>query len=486
MIEKIITIQGIGKFTNYQCSQSTFCNNLKKIVAIYADNASGKTTLASVFKSLGEFTGESITRRKSFIKNAPNMLVNLLLDGKKVEFKNKAWNQAPIKIEVFDADFIEKNVYVITLGNEQNPTELLEIVVGDDAIRLYEEQKNLIEERKRERNRRARTRKNLKKGGLDHKQMIILNNKVNVSSKRSSQISKRLKEIELELVNLTKKYGEKYVDLINDQLSIFAPDLHITKLNKHANKLVYNLKVNDVEIRNDSSSISLRRTLSEGEKNAIAFSFFLARISITNSMSETIIVFDDPINSLDSKRRSATKNKLVSIARKSLQFFLLSHDLSFVRDFSDSFASKDILNLKISNDGKTSYLTEHDIKLETMTGFFRDLYVLHDYLDNRDRSAYRPIDVARCLRPVLEGMLRIKYYKLFNDNMWLGDMLKLIRDSEKSNPLYRQKANYEEMTDINDYSAPFHHEAPTFIQTEVNSGELYSYCRRTLLVIENI
>ena len=310
--------------------------------------------------------------------------------------------------------------------------------------------------------------------------------KIIKSSELSQNISKRLLEIESELSDLTKKYADNYVTLINEQLAIFAPDLTITKLNKHANKLVYHLKVNDVTIRNDSSSISLKRTLSEGEKNAIAFSFFLARLSLNGSLSETIVVFDDPINSLDSKRRNATKNKLVSIARKSLQFILLSHDISFVKEFSSSFASKDIVNLKISNDGKTSFLTEHNLKLDTMTGFFRDLHVLHDYYENRDRSAYRPIDVARCLRPVLEGMLRIKYYKLFNEKMWLGDMLALIRDCDEAHPLNRQKINYDEMTDINDYSAPFHHEAPTYIQSEINAGELHSYCRRTIAIIEKI
>ena len=87
MIEKILTIQGIGKFTNFQSSSSTFSNYLQKVVAIYADNASGKTTLASILKSLGEISGENITRRKSFIKDSPDIFVNLLFNKKKLIFK---------------------------------------------------------------------------------------------------------------------------------------------------------------------------------------------------------------------------------------------------------------------------------------------------------------------------------------------------------------------------------------------------------------
>lgn len=388
-------------------------------------------------------------------------------------------------MEVFDAEFIENNIYVMTLGNQDIPGSFFEIVVGDEAISLFNKRKNLISIRKKEKTHRRNLTYALKKSEEDRAKASI-KQKIKTSLEKANEITREIIDIDSRLHDLANEFGEHYISIINEQLEIYAPDLKITKLNKHANKFIYHLAVKGVEIRNDSRSVSLRRTLSEGEKNAIAFCFFLARLDLKDSLNDTIVVFDDPINSLDYKRRNSTKNKLVSIARKSSQFFLLSHDIVFVKDFSTSFPSNDILNLKISNDGKTAFLTEHDILTDTMTGLFRDLHTLHDYMANRDKSSYRPIDVARSLRPILEGILRIKYYQEFHRNMWLGDMLQKIRDCNENEPLYRQKRNYDELTDINGYSASFHHQEPTFITQEINTGELLSYCRRVIKLVEKI
>lgn len=485
MIEKIISIQGLGKFFNFKASANTYPDKLNKIVSIYADNGSGKSTLAQILKSLGESTSEGVLRKKSFIPDSPPISMQLLIDGKNVNFKNNRWNTSPLNIEVFDAEFIDNNIYVMTLGNHENPGSFFEIVVGNEAISLFNERKQLIAVRKKERVHRRNLKWALKKYDDENSKKSI-ERKIIESSEKSKNIANRIAEIDDRLHDLANEFGEYYISLINEQLEIYAPDLKITKLNKHANKFIYHLAVKGIEIRNDSTSVSLRRTLSEGEKNALAFSFFLARLAIKKNLKDTIVVFDDPINSLDYKRRNATKNKLVSIARKSLQFFLLSHDISFVKDFSISFPSKEILNLKISNDGKTAFLTEHDIHTDTLTGLFRDLHTLHDYMTHRDKSAYRPIDVARCLRPILEGILRIKYYQTFSSNMWLGDMLQKIREADVNDSMARQKENYEDLTDINEYSSCFHHQDPTHIPNEINPGELLSYCRRVIKLVEKI
>lgn len=484
MIDKIIKIQGLGKFVDFRSSASSYPDNLKKVVAIYADNGSGKSTLAQIIKSLSQPNGEDVLKRKSFIPDAPPINVEFLVNNKKVCFKNNQWSTKALEIEVFDAEFIENNIYVMTLGNHDKPGSFFEIVVGDEAISLFNERRNLISRRKRESVHRRNLKFALKKYGECIKTEI--EQKIQLSLEKAQLYTNRIFEIDKRLHDLANEFGEYYISLINEQLEIYAPDLKITNLNKHANKFIYHLAVKGVEIRNDSTSISLRRTLSEGEKNALAFSFFLARLALKSSLENTIVLFDDPINSLDYKRRNATKNKLVSIARKSSQFFLFSHDIYFVRDFSASFSSSDILNLKISTDGKSAFLTEHNVLTDTMTGLFRDLHTLHDFMEHRDKSSYRPIDVARCLRPILEGILRIKYYKTFSRNMWLGDMLKKIRDCGEDDSLYRQKENYYEMTDINEYSSGFHHQEPTYVTQDINSGELHSYCKRTLAIIEKI
>lgn len=126
----------------------------------------------------------------------------------------------------------------------------------------------------------------------------------------------------------------------------------MTKLNKKGSKFVYYLKISNFDVRYESDSVSLKHTLSEGEKNSLALSFFLARLALKPNLDDYLIVFDDPISSLDYNRRNVTINLLSSYAKKANQFILSSHDLNFIKDFT--LRISDALNLKIIYNGKTS------------------------------------------------------------------------------------------------------------------------------------
>ena len=60
---------------------------------------------------------------------------------------------------------------------------------------------------------------------------------------------------------------------------------------KNNNKLVYNIKICGHEVRSDVEAVSLKHTLSEGEKNSLALSFFLAKIAKKNELEQSIVVF---------------------------------------------------------------------------------------------------------------------------------------------------------------------------------------------------
>ena len=107
---------------------------------------------------------------------------------------------------------------------------------------------------------------------------------------------------------------------INDYLRFFSTNLQLTKLNKKGSKFVYYLKISNFDVRSESDSVSLKHTLSEGEKNSLALSFFLARLALKPNLDNYLIVFDDPISSLDYNRRNVTINLLSSYARKANQF----------------------------------------------------------------------------------------------------------------------------------------------------------------------
>lgn len=74
---------------------------------------------------------------------------------------------------------------------------------------------------------------------------------------------------------------------------------------------------------------------SEGEHRCIAIAAFLAELSLASHKSA--LVLDDPISSLDHKRRDAIATRLVREA-ESRQVIVFTHDLAFVYDLE--FASK--------------------------------------------------------------------------------------------------------------------------------------------------
>ena len=76
-----------------------------------------------------------------------------------------------------------------------------------------------------------------------------------------------------------------------------------------------------------SQAKSPRDILSEGEQSAIAIGSFLAEVKIGGGTGG--IVFDDPVSSLDHKRRERVANRLVQEAAKR-QVIIFTHDVYFV------------------------------------------------------------------------------------------------------------------------------------------------------------
>lgn len=69
--------------------------------------------------------------------------------------------------------------------------------------------------------------------------------------------------------------------------------------------------------------------LSEGEQRAIAIASFLAEVSLEPSKSG--IVFDDPVNSLDQRRRERIAKRL-ALEAKARQVIVFTHDLAFASE----------------------------------------------------------------------------------------------------------------------------------------------------------
>ncbi len=483
IIEKILRISNLGKFVDWKADGKGWNGQLNKITAIYADNGSGKTTFTQIFKSLKSEDLELFVKRRTFDSNQPISIRLISGTKKQVEFKNDKWTQDIRSIEVFDAYYVDANIYIINLGNNETPGKLFGVLVGNEVIATYNEIVAKRNERRKCANARRSVKNLIKKtdgtGALERYQEKLTN-----LSNRILEYDEELKILKVRLAEETENYGKGYLNKINEYLELISPELRLTKLNRRGQKFIYYISISNHEVRTDKESKSLSRTLSEGEKNSLAFAFFMASLELRGDIEKKLIVFDDPISSMDSKRRSVTLSILSRFARTAEQFILLSHDIYFIKDFTGR--NSDVLNLKIIDGGYSSIFVPQDIEYETLTGVFKDLHVLNDYIENGEKSSYGLRDVIRCIRPVLEGFFRIKFYNHIKRTEWLGDIINHIRDASEGSVFYREKDNLNSLCDINDYSKAYHHSNPNYLEVPIIASELKLYCKRTIELLEKL
>ena len=88
----------------------------------------------------------------------------------------------------------------------------------------------------------------------------------------------------------------------------------------------------------------LKNTLSEGEKTALAFSYFLSKyeneIKASNKAAEAIVIIDDPISSLDENRLYSTAYLIEETFKDIKQLIVLSHNFLFLKFFNSFYAGK--------------------------------------------------------------------------------------------------------------------------------------------------
>ena len=84
------------------------------------------------------------------------------------------------------------------------------------------------------------------------------------------------------------------------------------------------------------------------------------------------------------------------------------------------------------------------------------------------------------MRVVLETHCWTTYPASFQDNDWLGDIIRKIRDDGDQHPA---KDLYDELDQINGYAEYHHGEKASATPDEIDPTELNGYIKRTLKVV---
>jgi wobble nucleotide-excising tRNase len=180
-------------------------------------------------------------------------------------------------------------------------------------------------------------------------------------------------------------------------------------------KVEYALTLDGEEISFDSSQpFSVSDCLSEGDKSTIAFSFFLSKLEIDAKLADKILVFDDPLTSLDRNRREITAHLISELSKKITQTIVLSHNESFLWELFENYDKSKRKVLRINQDftNDTSFIEPLDIEFLVENKYFVSIKEMEIWMTKPDIT--EKDKVLGLIRNVLESHLRFKFFRQLN------------------------------------------------------------------------
>ena len=180
-------------------------------------------------------------------------------------------------------------------------------------------------------------------------------------------------------------------------------------------------------LRNDSELVD--GNLSEGEKKAIAFVYFITKLKENgNKIENTIVVVDDPVSSFDSNHLFHAYSFLRINCDKAKQLFVLTHNFTYYKLILDWFdgvnrnrknrtPSKESIAFFYTIEASTSVprnsiIKNADSSLVHYNSEYHYIFSrLHNYKDNTILSRDDAFLTANLARKMLESFFSFKYPK---------------------------------------------------------------------------
>ncbi|PKM25506.1 MAG: hypothetical protein CVV09_08580 [Gammaproteobacteria bacterium HGW-Gammaproteobacteria-13] len=214
--------------------------------------------------------------------------------------------------------------------------------------------------------------------------------------------------------------------------------------------------------------------LSEGEKTAIAFVYFITKLKENgNNIKDTIVVVDDPVSSFDSNHLFHAYSFLRTQCTEAKQLFVLTHNFTYFKLVRDWFTG---MNRNRIKKGKTencffyrldappgaprhSLLVDADDSLKNYGSEYHYIFKkLYEYRSHTTLDRDEAFLTANLSRKLIESFFTFKYPKRRNDISQLMDAgLKdcTITTSELKEKIYRfiNKYSHSDVIEITEESS---------------------------------
>lgn len=224
---------------------------------------------------------------------------------------------------------------------------------------------------------------------------------------------------------------------------------------------------------------SFRNTLSAGDRNTLALAFFFTALDQDPELATKTVVVDDPVSSLDEQRSFTTSQEVRRLAERVAQVVVLSHDKRFLaRIWDGAIGRMTPTTLQIVRDGLGSTLAEWNVRGDATTEYDRRHSMLREFLESGRGD---PREVARAIRPVLEGFERVAHPEHFPPGSMLGPFLGACEQRVGTPSEILSANDIATLRAILEYANRFHHDANPAWETETpNDGELRGFALRAL------
>lgn len=246
----------------------------------------------------------------------------------------------------------------------------------------------------------------------------------------------------------------------------------------------FGLSINSIPITSSDLPSTFSTALSDGDKRALGFSFFLATIDARaeHNANPLTVHIDDPLSSLDSDRTNATINAILGLVGNH-QVTVTSHDPWFLRQIEieekkaqgrqpHTATCLQILRTGQPSASRVSQVNLHDL---CATQYFKRYRTVRDVVSGTSHE----YDAAyAALRPLLEEYLRLKFPGDFAESNWMLDkMIATLKSANHDSKFDAMASRVKVLDDLRKFTNPPHHAGQGSIAVRPpSSQEVVSNC----------
>ena len=302
--------------------------------------------------------------------------------------------------------------------------------------------------------------------------------------KASAEDKKR--QVTQQLKQYRTKVFPELQDGVNDYLSRFGARFTLIDFKpvniRTGSTCNYGVRIKSTSINTARSESpddpSIGETLSTGDRNTLALAFFLSSLAGDENLSNTTVVVDDPVSSLDENRTTATVQELLDMAKSAGQMIVLSHRKAFLGDIWRNVAREECLPLSMVHSDHGSTICVWDVGKELNGEQSRRQRLLEKYAKDKTGS---PREVVNAIRPYLEAFLEASCASHYNASMQISSFLNECVPKCGTTDEILGENTISELQKILEYANPRMHDTSHRPERgNIVGDELRTYVRRTL------